>query len=52
MCFDPDIPDTHMHITVDLIDSDGFVDALLDRYAESTGHELPELPDHEQAEAA
>ena len=43
MCFDPDIPETHMHITVDLIDSDGFVDALLDRYAEAMGHELPEL---------
>jgi hypothetical protein len=43
MCFDPDIPETHMHITVDLFDSDGFVDALLDRYAAATGHELPEL---------
>ena len=43
MCFDPDIPETHMHITVDLLDSDGFVEALLDRYAESTGHDLPEL---------
>jgi hypothetical protein len=43
MCFDPDIPETHMHISVDLFDSDGFVDALLDRYAQATGHELPEL---------
>lgn len=43
MCFDPDIPETHMHVTVDLIDSDGFTDALLDRYAEAIGHELPEL---------
>jgi hypothetical protein len=43
MCFDPDIPETHMHITVDLFDSDGFADALLDRYAEAMGHELPEL---------
>jgi hypothetical protein len=43
MCFDPDIPETHMHITVDLIDSNGFVDAILDRYAAAMGHELPEL---------
>lgn len=42
MCFDPDIPETHMHVTVDLIDSDGFADAILDRYAEVMGHELPE----------
>ena len=48
MCFDPDIPETHMHVSVDLFDSDGFVDALLDRYAEATGHELPDL--HPEAE--
>jgi hypothetical protein len=52
MCFDPDIPDKHMHISVDLFDSNGFVDALLDRYAESQGHDLPELPSHEDAAAA
>lgn len=43
MCFDPGIPETHMHITVDLFDSDGFADALLDRYADATGYELREL---------
>jgi hypothetical protein len=46
MCYDPDIPDKHMHISVDLFDSDGFVDALLDRYALAMGHELPELESH------
>jgi hypothetical protein len=43
MCFDPDIPDKHMHITFDLVDSNRFVDTLLDRYAERAGHELPSL---------
>ena len=43
MCFDPDIPETHMHVSIDLVDSDGFVDAILDWYAETLGHELPEL---------
>ena len=44
-----------MHVSVDLFDSDGFVDALLDRYEEATGHELPDLhpevetPDEQQA---
>ena len=52
MCYDPDIPDKHMHVTVDLFDSDGFVDALLDRYAESQGHWLPEMPSHEDDSAA
>jgi hypothetical protein len=51
MCFDPDIPETHMHISVDLFDSDGFVDALLDRYAQAMGHELPELHTQPEAEA-
>jgi hypothetical protein len=49
MCFDPDIPDNHMHITIDLFDSDGFVDALLDRYEDAQGHELPELESHDAA---
>jgi len=49
MCFDPDIPDKHMHITLDLFRSDDFVDALLDRYAETQGHELAEIESHEQA---
>ncbi len=51
MCFDPDIPDKHMHITFDLVDSNRFVDTLLDRYAEKTGHELPSLESHEEAAA-
>ena len=42
MCFDPDIPETHMHVSVDLVDSDGFTDAILDWYAASVGHELVE----------
>jgi len=49
MCFDPDIPDKHMHVTVDLFSSDRFVDALLDRYAETQGHELPEPEEHAAA---
>ena len=49
MCFDPDIPDKHMHITFDLVDSNRFVDTLLDRYEETTGHELPVLESHEAA---
>ena len=49
MCFDPDIPDKHMHITFDLVDSNRFVDTLLDRYAEKTGHELPSPEAHEAA---
>jgi len=52
MCFDPDIPDKHMHISVDLFNSNGFVDALLDRYAEAQGHWLPELPSHDDEGAA
>lgn len=48
MCFDPGFDDnedkhTHMHITVDVFGSDAFVDALLDRYESTTGHELPVL---------
>ena len=50
LCFDPDIPDKHMHVTADLFHADDFVDELLDRYEEVTGHELPELPDHEQSQ--
>lgn len=49
MCFDPDIPDQHMHITLDLANVDYFVDTLLDRYEETTGHELPEPEDHAAA---
>jgi len=49
MCFDPDLPDQHMHITVDVFDSDGFVDALLDRYEDTQGHELPEIASHQAA---
>ena len=49
MCFDPDIPDKHMHITFDLVDSNRFTDALLDRYAEKMGHELPSLEEHDAA---
>jgi hypothetical protein len=51
MCYDPDIPDKHMHVTLDLVDADGFVDALLDWYAETAGHELP-VPDDDHAQAA
>ncbi len=54
MCFDPDLseqPELHMHITADFIDSDGFVDALLDRYAETQGHELPAADEHSEAAA-
>jgi hypothetical protein len=41
MCYDVDRDDgQHLHISVDFWDSDGFTDALLDRYAESQGHEL------------
>lgn len=46
MCFDPDVPDKHMHITLDIFGSGRFVDALLDRYADTQGHELPELESH------
>ncbi len=49
MCFDPDIPDKHMHITFDLVDSNRFVDTLLDRYEETMGHELPLLESHDAA---
>ncbi len=44
MCYDPDLPDQHMHITLDLFEVDTFVDALLDRYAIAAGEELP-LPE-------
>ncbi len=47
MCFDVGLADQHMHVSVDLFNSNGFVDALLDRYAESQGHWLPEMPSHE-----
>ena len=49
MCFDPDIPDKHMHITLDLVDSNRFTDTLLDRYAEKMGHELPSLESQDAA---
>ena len=51
MCFDPGIPDKHMHINFDLVSSDRFVDTLLDRYAETTGHELPSLESTDAAAA-
>ena len=42
MCYDPGIPDKHMHISFDLFDSTGFRDALLDWYERTTGNaELP-----------
>jgi hypothetical protein len=41
MCFDVDRDDgQHMHVTVDMFDSDAFTDALLDRFAASQGYEL------------
>ncbi len=45
MCFDPDMEDKgiHMHITIDVFGADAFVDELLDRYEDVTGHELPPL---------
>jgi hypothetical protein len=49
MCYDPDIPDKHMHISFDLFDRDGFIDTLLDWYEERTGHDLPEIEEHAQA---
>ena len=48
MCYDPDIPDKHMHISFDLFNRDSFVDALLDWYLETTGNEL-EDGEHSQA---
>jgi len=43
MCYDVGRDDgQHLHISVDFVDSDAFTDALLDRYAESQGHELDE----------
>jgi hypothetical protein len=42
MCWDPDIEGKHMHISFDFLQPARFIDALLDRYAESTGHELPQ----------
>lgn len=43
MCYHLDREDgQHMHVTLDLWDSDGFVDALLDRYALTQGEELGE----------
>jgi len=54
MCWDPDIPNKHMHISLDMWNSDGFAEALVDWYAETTGHELPEAeePHHEEQAAA
>ncbi|MEX2246567.1 MAG: hypothetical protein WEC75_07760 [Dehalococcoidia bacterium] len=48
MCWDPDVPDMHRHISIDLFGRDRFMDTLLDRYEETTGRELPEL-EHEKA---
>jgi signal transduction histidine kinase len=42
MCYDPGIPDKHMHISFDLIHPGDFINALLDWYAATTGHELEE----------
>lgn len=49
MCFDPDVADKHMHITLDMWSSDAFVDALLDGYAAATGNELAEPEEHAAA---
>ena len=49
MCFDPDIEAKHVHIKIDVLAADAFVDALLDRYFESEGHELPDIEEHEAA---
>lgn len=49
ICYDPDVPDKHMHISFDLFHRDAFVDALLDWYEQKCGHELPELEEHAQA---
>jgi len=51
MCYDVGLADQHMHVSVDLFNSNGFVDALLDRYAESQGHWLPEMPSHEDEQS-
>jgi hypothetical protein len=40
MCFATDDPDVHRHISVDVWDSDGLADALIDWTCEMTGHEL------------
>lgn len=40
MCWDPGIVDQHLHMSIDLWNADGFVDALLDWYAETTGEEM------------
>ncbi len=52
MCYDPDIANKHMHISLDLFHKDAFVDTLLDWYEESTGHDLSDLESHEEAAAA
>ena len=49
MCFDPDIAGKHYHISIDLFHSAGFVDALLDGYADALGRELPQDEEHAQA---
>ena len=53
MCFDPDLEDkhVHMHITIDVFGADAFVDALLDRYEATTGHELPLLESEQDDES-
>ena len=48
MCFDPDIPDKHMHMTLDLWHSDDFVDGLLDWYA-SRGPRAARAAPHDEA---
>jgi hypothetical protein len=40
LCVDIDEPDKHRHVSFDLLNRDGFVDALLDRYEDATGGEL------------
>jgi hypothetical protein len=42
LCFDPDIPDKHWHVTFDLFNSDAFVDEMMDRYEAVTGEILPD----------
>ena len=49
MCLSGMSGSKHMRITVDLFDSDGFVDELLDRYEDTQGHELPDLDTQDAA---
>lgn len=46
MCWDPGQAGKHYHITVDLMNSTGFVEELLARYEQTTGEELMEPEEH------